>query len=33
MYVFVAGNGIFFMDRVVGSYYRNLPSRPDDKEQ
>jgi hypothetical protein len=25
MYVFVAGNGIYFMDRVVGSYYRNLP--------
>jgi hypothetical protein len=26
MYVFVAGNGVYFMDRVVGSYYRNLPS-------
>jgi hypothetical protein len=24
MYVFVAGNGIYFMDRVVGSYYRQL---------
>ncbi len=23
MYVFVAGNGIYFADRVVGSYYKH----------